>query len=131
MKLYFQCCAAILLAVILILMLGNRGKEYGLLLALFACGLAGIVLLQFLKPILDFVMQIEQMGNLDDTVTTILLKAVGVGLISEIVSLICNDSGSGSLGKLIQMLGSAVVLWLSLPLFTMLFELIQRIFGGL
>ena len=61
----------------------------------------------------------------------ILLKAVGEGLVSEVGALLCTDSGNGSLGKLLQLLGSAVVLWLSLPLFTMLLELIQELLGGI
>ena len=57
----------------------------------------------------------------------ILLKAVGIGLVSEIAGLVCNDAGNGSLGKTLQMLGSAVILYLSLPIFTAMLELIREI----
>lgn len=57
----------------------------------------------------------------------ILLKAVGIGLVSEIAGLVCTDAGNGSLGKTLQMLGSAVILYLSLPIFTAMLELIREI----
>lgn len=57
----------------------------------------------------------------------ILLKAVGIGLVSEIAGLVCTDAGNGSLGKALQMLGSAVILYLSLPIFTAILELIREI----
>ena len=71
------------------------------------------------------------MGGLDSGTLRILLKAVGIGLVSEIAALVCADAGNSSLGKTVQLLGSAVILWLSLPLFTMLIELLQRIMGAL
>ena len=57
----------------------------------------------------------------------ILLKAVGIGLVSEIAGLVCTDAGNGSLGKTLQLLGSAVILYLSLPIFTAMLELIREI----
>jgi hypothetical protein len=56
---------------------------------------------------------------------------VGIGIMTEIGGLICTDGGSSSLGKTVKMLGSAVILWLSLPLYAKLMELLQKILGEL
>jgi hypothetical protein len=45
--------------------------------------------------------------------------------------MVCADAGNASLGKVLQILASAVILWLSLPVFTALIELIQKILGEL
>ena len=129
MKLYLQVCGAVLIALILILTLGSKGKDYAALVTLALCAMGCLAALRYLEPVLDFIRQLEQIGGLDSAVVSILLKATGIGLIAEIGAMICADSGSGSLGKLLQILGSSLVLWLSLPLFTMLLELIQRILG--
>ena len=131
MKVYLQCVGAVLIGLIVILALGSKGKEFSVLLAAGICAMGCIVLLGYLEPVIEFVRQLEQAGGLDAPVVKILLKAVGVGLVSEVGALLCTDSGNGSLGKLLQLLGSAVVLWLSLPLFTMLLELIQELLGGI
>ena len=131
MKVYLQCVGAVLIGLIVILALGSKGKEFSVLLAVGVCAMGCIALLVYLEPVIEFIHQLEQAGGLDAPVMKILLKAVGVGLISEVGALLCTDCGNGSLGKLLQLLGSSVVLWLSLPLFTMLLELIQELLGGI
>lgn len=131
MKLYLQVCGAVMIALVSILTLGSRGKDFGVLLTLCLCVMGAAVMFRYLEPVFEFIHQLEATGALDNSIVTLLLKSVGIGLISEISTMICADAGCGSLGKLLQMLGTALVLWLCLPLFTMLLELIQSILGGL
>lgn len=129
MELYWQGAAAVLLTVILGLSLGSQKKEMGLLLTIAACCLVATAAISYLRPVITFVQELQTLGQLDDGMLEILLKAVGIGLIGEIASLICTDAGNGALGKTLQLLTSAVVLWLSLPLLNSLLELIQEILG--
>ena len=129
MELFLKCCGAVLIAVILILLIGKDRKDLGLALSIGICCMVTLSALQFLRPILDFVRQMESVGKLDHSAITIVLKAMAIGILGEITCLICSDSGNSSMGKAQQFLSSAVMLWLSLPLFTMLFELLQRILG--
>lgn len=131
MELFFQACAAALLAVILILTLGSRGKEIGTLLGIGVCTMAAVIGLRYLEPVVELLGKLEEIGGLDPALTGVLLKAAGIGLISEIAALVCADAGNSSLGKAVQLLGTAVILWLSIPLFTMLLELLQKILGEL
>lgn len=131
MGLFLKACGAVLLAVVLMLALGNRSKDMSVVLAIAVCCMAALTALEYLDPVLSFVSQLEEIGGLDHSMIRILLKVVGIGLVSEIAALVCSDSGSSSLGKAVKLLGSAVILWLSLPLYSMLVELLQRILGGL
>ena len=45
--------------------------------------------------------------------------------------MICTDAGNASLTKAIQLLGGAVILYLSVPMFSALMDLIQKIVGEL
>ena len=112
-----------LLTVILGLALGKQGKEAGLLLTLAVCCMVGVLALSYLQPVVDFIRQ------LDDGMLAILLKPMGIGLIGEIAGLVCAATGNSALGKSLQMLSAAVILWLSLPLLTQLLELLQQILG--
>ena len=61
----------------------------------------------------------------------ILMKATGIGIVTEIANMVCKDAGNESMGKSMQLLGSAVILYLSMPLFQVLIDLLQKILGEL
>lgn len=123
MSLFWKAAAAVLLAVVLGLSLGKQ-KDIGVLLTM---GMVAMIAISYLEPVLDFLRELETLGDLQGDMLGILLKAVGIGLVSEIAGLVCADAGNGSLGKTLQMLGSAVILYLSLPIFTTMLELIREI----
>ena len=125
MALYWKAVAAVLLAVVLILTL--RRQEMGMLLGLAVCMMVMALAMTYLKPVLELVDTLKALGNLDGELISVLMKAVGIGLVTEVAVLVCNDSGNGSMGKALQLLGTMVMLWLSVPLFTALLELIQEI----
>ena len=87
--------------------------------------------LHYLQPVLQFLDTLEDIGGLDDDMVKLLLKASGIGLITEIAVLVCKDAGNESMGKSMQLMGVAVILYLSMPLFTALLELLQQILGEL
>lgn len=129
MDLYLKGCAAVLTGMILILTIGKERKDFALLLSTAASALVIFAALAYLKPILAFVQELESLGNLDPEVIGILMKCVGIGILTEISATLCKDSGNDSMGKSLQYLGSATVIWLIMPMFSMLIELIQRILG--
>ena len=129
MTAFWQGAAAVLLTVVLCLAIGKQGKEAGLLLTLAVCCMVGALALSYLQPVVEFVRQLQSLGQLDNGMLEILLKTVGIGLIGEIASLICADAGNAALGKSLQLLSAATILWLSIPLLTQLLELLQQILG--
>lgn len=131
MVLYLQICGAVLLAVILVLTLKSTAKDIGAVLSVGVCCIVALAALQYLKPVLTFLQTLENLGRLDSSLITTMLKATGIGIISEIANLVCKDAGSESMGKSLQLLGTAVILYLSMPLFTALIELLQKILGEL
>lgn len=114
---------------VLTLVVRREEKDFALLLTMAGCAMAGMVLLYFLEPVLDFLSTLQTLGDLSGDMLLILIKAVGVGLVAEIAGMVCTDGGNASLGKVIQLVGSAVILWLSLPIFQMLMDLMTRILG--
>ena len=117
MSLFWKAAAAVLLAVVLGPSLGKQ-KDIGVLLTMAVCCMVAMIAISYLEPVLDFLRELETLGDLQGDMLGILLKAVGIGLVSEIAGLVCTDAGNGSLGKTLQLLGSAVILYLSLPIFT-------------
>lgn len=128
---FFQAAAAVLVASVLGLCIAKQGKEMASLLTVAVCAMVILAAVTFLKPVLDFLRELEALGDLNTDMVQILFKVVGIGLISEIASMICADAENASMGKALQILGSAVILWLSIPIFQALLDLIRQILGGI
>lgn len=127
MEQFFQITAAVMVAAIACLVLMKKDREIGLLLTVAVCCMTAAAAAAYLRPVLEFLKQVENAGNLDHQFLTILLKCTGIGLVTEVSVLVCRDVGNEALGKALQMLSAAVILWLSLPLLTALLDMIQRI----
>jgi len=131
MTLFLKACGAVLISLILILIVGKNCRDFALALTVLVCCMVALTAMEYIRPVLDFLTELEDLGGLDHNMIRILLKVAGIGLITEITGLICTDSGNASLGKTLKILGSSVMIWLALPLYTMLIELLQRILGAL
>lgn len=129
MERFIQVVAGVLLTVFLSIMLNKQGKDMAMLLTAAVCCMVIAVVAAYLEPVLDFVSELQTIGNLDSEMVRILLKTVGVSLVAEIAALICADCGNSALGKAIQILAVAAVLWLSLPLLRGLIGMIQEMLG--
>ncbi len=128
---FFQVIGGVLLAVIMGLTLSKLNKDISAVLGIGVCCMVMIVMAAYLEPVINLIKQLQQAGRLDLPLLKIMLKATGIGIVAEIAGLICTDSGNAALGKAIQILSAAVVLWLAIPMFQSLLELVQRMLGEL
>lgn len=122
-----QAAAAVLLAVILTLVLEQNGKDMAAVLSIVVCCLIIGVVLSYLRPVLIFLQQLESIGNFSGEMFGILFKTAGIGIVSEVAAMVCADAGKASFGKGLQLAGTAVILWLSIPIFSGLLDLVQSI----
>ena len=127
MELFLKGCSAVIIGLILSMIAGSGRKEFHLLVSLTVCVMVSICAMSYLRPVIAFIKQLQTLGNLNSEVLSILLKAVGIGVLTEVSVLVCNDAGNASFGKVLQYLGTSVILWMSIPLFQMMTDLLQRI----
>ena len=131
MERFYQAAAGVLVAVILILTLRKQGSETALLLSVLVCCMVGFLAAGFLEPVMRFLRRLQKMGSLDVEYLNSLLKIVGICFTAEIAALICEDAGNGALGKALQFLAGAVIVYLSLPMLTKLLDLVEKILDNL
>ena len=131
MDILLKAVAGVLLAVIASLILSRQGKDFSILLVISVCCMICSTAVAYYLQIFEFIGTLERIGNLNSELISIILKAVGIGILTEITVLICSDSGNAALGKVIQMLSSAVIIWLCIPLFTELLGLVEGILNYL
>ena len=129
MELFLKAVAAILVGIVLIQAVNQ--KEISLVLSMLLSVMAGLLLLYYLEPVLEFLRELETLGNFQDHMLKILLKVLGIGVISQLVSLLCKDSGNAALGQAFTLMGTSVILWLSLPVFRTLLKLLEELLSNL
>ena len=130
MHTFLKAIAGVLIALLLWLCLSKYNKEHATVLTLVVCAAVITVAMTFLQPLVDFINDLQDVANIDLDLITVALKAVGIGILSEFMALICKDSGNASMGKALQTLSSVVVLWLSIPVFERLLALLDEILGS-
>ncbi|MBR5022170.1 MAG: hypothetical protein IKY18_03085 [Oscillospiraceae bacterium] len=130
MNVFWKTVAGILTAIILWINLNKSNKDSSVLMTLAVCAMAIMAAASFLQPVVSFIKKIQGIGKLDEGLVSVVLKVVGVGIVSEIASLICKDAGNESMGKTLQFIAAATVLWISIPVFEKLLALLEKILGG-
>lgn len=130
MEYFWKAAAMILISMILGLTIGQQERDMAILLVLTAVSITAALILRILEPVLDLMRKLEAMGNLQNDLLDNLIRSVGIALAAEIISTLCTDSGFSSLGKSIQLLGSAVILSLSVPLLNTLVVMFRNILGN-
>ena len=127
MAMFWKAAAAALIAVILSLALGKQEKDISTILSMSVCCMVMVSALVYLEPVLEFLRELQEIGDLQGDFLGILLKALGIGLVTELAATVCADAGNESLGKTLHTLGAAVILYISLPVFRSMLDLLRKI----
>ena len=127
MDLFIKTVAGVFFALVLIVTLTKQTKDMATILSIGVCCMLRGIAFTYLRPVVSFLHTLQEKTGVDSACFEILLKTVGIALLGETASLICTDAGNSSLGKVLQMLSSAVILWLSLPLLEKLLDLVDGV----
>lgn len=129
MDIFLKVTIGVLITAILSLILSKQCQEISLLLTICVCCLIVAAMATYLQPVLEFAMHLVQLGQLNQDMLTVLMKVVGIGLISQIAGLICADAGNQTLSKVLQIMTTVVILWVSIPLLEEVLSLIETVMG--
>ena len=128
---FWKTTALVLLTVILSLSLDKTERDISAVMGIVALCIAACAAVTILNPVLNYLVELQRLFHLPDGLISILMKAVGIALVAELSATICADAGNASLGKMLQILGGAAVLTLSVPMFRTLMTIIKEMIGGL
>ncbi len=102
-------------------------------LAMLLSAAVGVLLLVTvigeLTPLID---RLEKLfvGSVGDEYMTILLKAVGIGLVTQFAAEVCRDAGETSLAGKAELVGRVLLLLCGLPLFEQAASLLESMIRG-
>lgn len=131
MEEFLKAVGVVLITLILSSLLASRDKTFSSILTILVCTTVLIFGLLFLAPVLDFLRWLEELALFQGDMMKILLKVTGISLLSEITALLCTDSGNASLAESLRIFSSILILWISLPIFQALLDLIRGMLEGI
>lgn len=129
MNVFLKVIAGVLTAVILWLCISKENKGISVLLSLAVCVMVITAGLSFFKPVMEFVYNLRILGNLNENLLEVILKVIGIGLLTELSVVICKDAGNESMAKSLQILSTFIVIRISVPVFEMMLSLLEEILG--
>lgn len=111
-----------LVALVVIVVLRQYHPEYALLTAV-AAGAIMLVFLsfEFMEPLFALLAMLEDYGS-PKTLTSYILKALGICIITKFSADLCTDFGQTSLAGKVEMAGKITLLLLSFPILQSILE---------
>ncbi|MHB1153585.1 MAG: SpoIIIAC/SpoIIIAD family protein [Eubacteriales bacterium] len=123
-----KLCGAAIAAVMLILVIKQGREEFSPLVSLAVCVALFSAAITLFYPVIDYISEITSDSLLEPYAGT-LLKALGVGLITQTTAEVCRDSGETAVAGKVELLGKAEILLLSLPLLRELLSVAGLVMG--
>ena len=129
MGLFLRGVGLVLVGVILTMVVRHQRPDFAVLLSLGICCTVCLAGANYLSALTDLLGKIRSLGSLDRTAISAILKCAGIGFLGELAGLVCMDAGHSAMAKALQILASGAVIYLSIPLFEQLLDLMEEVLG--
>lgn len=115
-------CVLSVVAVILIATLKPKNSEIALMLAISCSVIIILMILSQVSQVSNTVNQLIAVSGISTSYIVILLKVIGICLITEFAENTCKDAGSQSLACNVSLAGKIMVTITSLPLYSSILD---------
>ena len=112
----FQLIGIGLASAVAAVILRQTRPEFALAVTLGCGGVLLCFVVAGLGNVTEEIMEVVELGGIDNKYFTALVKVIGVSYITEIASELCRDAGSGAIAVKLEMVGKVFIMILSLPI---------------
>lgn len=106
-------CGIALVGVFLSMLLKQIRPEYGTLCSAASCLLLAAAASSCIVPLISYLKELEG-GKMSECIQ-LLLKALGIGMLTQTAAELCRDAGDSAIASKLELLGKAEILVLALP----------------
>ena len=121
----FQIVGIGITVLVLYLMLYKIRPEIAIVLLIACAIMLSFWGLQKLADLMMFIKNLAVLSGMDESSAKILLKCIGIGLVSETGSSICKDGGLTSVGEKIQWIGKILITIEIIPFFKIIIDTVK------
>lgn len=122
-----QLMGIALISAVLFVVIKKYSPEYMIFAELGSVLLVFILLYPYIKDIIDFYYEYADYGGIDDSYLKLVLKSIGIALLTQFASDICRDSGQSALAGKIEFAGKLFIAVLALPVAKSLIEVALKV----
>lgn len=127
MDLFLKILALVMVGCAATLVLRDGGFRQ--LAVVACCCLAGVLVVDLLRPVLNFAEQLVSLSTVSSTVFEPVLKASAIGILCQVAGNYCQDAGEKALAGMLELGGVLSILYVSLPLFTAVLDMLKTLMG--
>lgn len=130
MTIAFRIVSLAVVCALIGVLLRERVGVMAVLLSLASCSILLIASVHFFAPALEFADRLRQLSALDSSLISPLLKITALGIITQLTESLCEDAGDKALSKTVCICGAVFSVYVSLPLFSAVMDMIEAVLGG-
>ncbi len=123
-------CGVAFCVVVLSKVLEKTSKEYSVIVSIVACVAILYYLICQLTPVLDFINLLTNSLTSADDIYTLLLKALGICIVTNLAVDVCKDAHENALSSVVLMGGKLCILILSIPLLNEVLSIVKQLIYG-
>ena len=122
----FTVAAVGLIGTFFAVFMRKMGDEYRVCVSIFCVCALLIAIFPYFSELLAQILSFSKLSETDIENFTFLLKAVGIGYISQFSSDICADAGENAIASKIEFAGRICILAMTVPVVSSLVEMIGK-----
>ncbi len=125
-----QIAAIAILTAVLVILVKQYKPEYAMIVQL--CGIA-VIAVSVVALVPQLTASADSMlafASIDSKWLTLLIKALGIAIVTELAADICKDNGSNAVAGMVELAGKALILLLCIPLLRSVAEIAVGLING-
>lgn len=116
-----------MISLIIIIILKQYRPEFAIYISIIVGILILLISLEKMGEIVTLIQNISEKAGINGKFLAILLKITGIAILTEFAISICKDSGESAIASKIEMGSKVIIISMSIPIISSLFELILDI----
>lgn len=123
----FKIIGGVLVALILIIVLEKKNKEYAMVLTIVSSVIILTLIIVKLDDVVSLLNGLIVNAGINKEYLAVLLKVTGISYVVELTKNICVDAGSSSLAAKIELWGKISIVVLTIPIITSVINVVINI----
>ncbi|SHI08300.1 stage III sporulation protein AD [Sporobacter termitidis DSM 10068] len=127
MAILIKVAAVAVAGTVLGLVIKKNSPEMALMLTISLALIALYLAFDTIKSVTDFITSMASAAQISPAVLTVVLKAVGISIVTKLSADVCRDAGQSSVASGIELTGAFAALYIALPLFKTVMDMLESL----
>jgi stage III sporulation protein AD len=127
MAILIKVAAIAVAGAVLGLVIKKNSPDMALMLTISLALIALYLAFDTIKAVTDFIASMAGAAQISPIVLTVVFKAVGISIVTKLSSDVCRDAGQSSVASGIELTGAFAALYIALPLFKTVMDMIGNL----